>query len=63
MPEVLILDEATSSLDPSTEMNFMRSLLAMSNRPTIILISHNPSVISMCDRVYELNFNKLISLK
>lgn len=63
MPEVLILDEATSSLDPTTEMNFMRSLLALSNRPTVILISHNPLVISMCDRIYELKLSELISVK
>jgi ATP-binding cassette subfamily C protein len=52
-PELLILDEATASLDPETEAALCRTLTRLSRRTTIVAISHQPAVAQAADRVYE----------
>jgi len=51
-PAVLILDEATSSLDPETELLVMSTILNMKGRITIISVTHRDSYLNDCDRVY-----------
>lgn len=53
-PPVLILDESTSSLDPSLESQLMERLLAYRRGMTTVLISHRPSVIACCQWVIYL---------
>lgn len=52
-PDLLILDEATASLDPATEASLCRTLAALSHRTTIIAISHQPAIAEAADRVYR----------
>ena len=54
-PQILILDEATSSLDNDTEINLIQSVNKLRNKVTILMIAHRLSTLSMCDRIYELN--------
>ncbi|MHB8110092.1 MAG: ABC transporter ATP-binding protein [Syntrophorhabdaceae bacterium] len=51
-PEVLILDEATSSLDAETEKEVSNAIEAMSGKKTMIIIAHRLSTIQRCDRIY-----------
>lgn len=51
---VLILDEATSSLDPETEIMVLKSIYQLSYKPTCIIITHRPSALSMCNRIIKL---------
>lgn len=51
-PEVLILDEATSSLDAETEKEVSSAIEAMSGKKTMIIIAHRLSTIQKCDRIY-----------
>ena len=53
-PEVLILDEATSSLDQETEKAVMETLQSLRGNLTILLVSHRPSTLNLCDRVITL---------
>ena len=53
-PEVLILDEPTSALDPITELKFMKILLKMKKKKTIIIVSHKESVLKQCDRIVKI---------
>ena len=53
-PEVLILDEPTSALDPITERKFMKILLKMKKKKTIIIVSHKESVLKQCDRIVKI---------
>jgi HlyD family secretion protein len=52
---VLILDEATSSLDGMTEQELMATLLRLRGRYTIILIAQRLNTVRACDVIFELN--------
>ncbi len=53
-PEVLILDESTSALDPVLEGEVLEQLLAHRRGSTTILISHRPRVVLRADYVVYL---------
>lgn len=51
---ILILDEATSSLDPETEVNVLKAVRALPTKPTCIIITHRPSALNICNRIMKL---------
>jgi ABC-type multidrug transport system fused ATPase/permease subunit len=59
-PEVLVLDEATSSLDGETESEVMKAIANIKGKKTIIIIAHRLSTIQSCDTIFELQTGKLI---
>lgn len=50
-PEVLVLDEPTSSLDPQSENLLQQSLLSLKNEMTLFIVAHRMSTLEICDRV------------
>ena len=50
-PRLLILDEATSSVDPETEQLIQEAILRMTEERTTIIVAHRPSTIKNADRV------------
>jgi ATP-binding cassette subfamily C protein len=53
-PELLILDEATSALDPDSEVEICQTLRQLSNKLTILAISHQTALLDAADRAYRL---------
>jgi len=53
-PDILILDEFTSSLDENTEVKILNSLIKLRDKYTIILISHKLSALKICNKIYEI---------
>ena len=53
-PEILILDEATSSLDVETEENILKLLKELSLNCTIIIVSHKQNTLKICDKIISL---------
>lgn len=51
--QVLVLDEATSSLDNKTESDVLEALELVGRRCTTLVIAHRLSTIRYCDRIYE----------
>lgn len=58
-PPVLILDEATSGLDPVKEFQVLDRLLASRKGKTTIIITHRPSAIDRADWVVLIERGKL----
>ena len=59
-PGVLILDEATSSLDPGTERAVERALGRLTEGRTVITIAHRLSTAQRADRVVVLERGRLV---
>ena len=58
-PQVLILDEATASLDNETESAFMDSIEGMSGEKTIILIAHRITTVKNADIIFFLSHGRI----
>jgi len=59
-PDLLILDEPTSALDSETENAILKTFQNLSGEITIILISHNESVLNACDNTYQIQNKNII---
>ena len=55
--DVIIFDEATSSLDTHTESSVMQSIYSLKRELTIIIIAHRHSTLKNCDKIIELGSN------
>lgn len=53
-PQLLILDEATASLDPESEAAICATVKKLRGPMTILVISHQPALLEMADAVYRL---------
>jgi ABC-type multidrug transport system fused ATPase/permease subunit len=58
-PKILVLDEATSSLDVNTERDVMKSVLLLKNKITIIIVAHRLTTVENCDYIYKINNGKI----
>lgn len=59
-PKLIILDEATSSLDYENEQKFIDHVFNIDPNITIIFVSHKISALKNCKRIYDLNKLKFI---
>ncbi len=50
-PDLLVLDEATSAVDPSTEVRISRALATLTQGRTVVTIAHRLSTAEAADRV------------
>jgi ABC-type multidrug transport system fused ATPase/permease subunit len=57
-PDILVLDEPTSSLDGKTEESILRSLPAFVKDKTLLVASNKLSTLKHCDRILLLDENK-----
>jgi ABC-type multidrug transport system fused ATPase/permease subunit len=71
-PKIILLDEATSSIDPQAELRIQRALSKMLENRTSIIIAHRLSTVRAADRIIVLEkgkiieegtFNELLALK
>jgi len=53
-PKLLILDEATTALDPATEASICATLRELRGQLTILAISHQAAILEAADRAYRL---------
>lgn len=61
-PSVLVLDEATSNLDPGTEMVVERALERLMGGRTVIVVAHRLSTAARCDRIAVIDNGRLAEI-
>ena len=61
-PAVIVLDEATSSLDPATEAAVERALAAVAEGRTVVTIAHRLSTAERADRVAVMENGRLVEV-
>lgn len=57
---LLILDEATASLDIETETRIVMNLKAMTKEMTKIVVTHRPSLLDICEETYRLEERRFV---
>lgn len=60
-PKILLLDEPTSMLDDFSRKSFKEEFSGLFSRYTVILISHDPTLSDVADKVYKLDMGQLIA--
>jgi ATP-binding cassette subfamily B protein len=60
-PRVLILDDATSSVDPTKEHEIRDALTEVMRGRTTIVIAHRPATIALADRVVLLSGGRVVA--
>ena len=59
-PNILILDEATSSLDINIEKEIMKEISKLKGKKTVIIVAHRLSSVSQCDKLFKLEKGKIV---
>jgi ABC-type multidrug transport system fused ATPase/permease subunit len=59
-PDILVLDEATSSLDTETEQGVMDAVKELLGTKTIVIIAHRTTTVSYCTKVYKMDKAKIV---
>ena len=60
-PEILLLDEPTSSMDQSTEQKVIGSLREFCKDKTMLIVTHRNPILAMVDRVLVMENGNIIT--
>ena len=58
-PSILVLDEATNSLDDKSENIIIKNIIKSKKKRTIIIVTHKEKLAKYCDIVLEVNSQKI----
>jgi ATP-binding cassette subfamily B protein/subfamily B ATP-binding cassette protein MsbA len=61
-PDILILDEASSQIDPKSEQLIQRSLKKFIRDRTTIMITHRMSTLELADRILVMEAGQVLDL-
>lgn len=59
-PSLIILDEATSSIDPESEKAIQNAISTIMQGRTVIVIAHRLSTIKQCDKIFVLDSGEIV---
>ena len=60
-PQILLLDEPTSSMDQGTEKKVVESLTSATANKTMLIVTHRNPILAMVDRVFVLENGKIVA--
>ena len=60
-PQILLLDEPTSSMDQGTEKKVVDSLKEISTKKTMLIVTHRNPILTMVNRVFVLENGKIVA--
>jgi ATP-binding cassette subfamily C protein LapB len=58
-PQILLMDEPTSSMDAQSEVMFLRQLREAAGNCTLIMVTHRPAVLELVNRVVVVDAGKI----
>jgi ATP-binding cassette, subfamily B, multidrug efflux pump len=61
-PEILILDEATASIDSETEAALQRAIGAVSRARTTLIVAHRLATVRGADRIYVMHHGRIVEV-
>lgn len=61
-PDLLVLDEATTALDPETERSVCEALGRLSSTMTIVAISHQAAITAVADQVFQVRGGRVFEV-
>ena len=59
-PQILLMDEPTSSMDAQSEVMFLRHLQQAAGARTLIMVTHRPAVLELVDRIMVVDNGRLV---
>ncbi len=59
-PQILLMDEPTSSMDAQSEVMFLKQLKEAAGTRTLIMVTHRPAVLELVDRVIVVDAGKVV---
>jgi len=59
-PQILLMDEPTSSMDAQSEAMFLRQLREAAGTRTLIMVTHRPAVLELVDRVMVVDGGRVV---
>ena len=59
-PQLLVLDEATSSIDPYTELVVQKALTRLLEGRMAIIIAHRLSTVRLCDEIIVIDKGRIV---
>ncbi len=61
--KIIILDEPTSAIDPKNKNTILQVIQELSKQSTLILITHDESIMKICDRVIKMEKGRIVEDK
>ena len=59
-PQILLMDEPTSSMDAQSEMAFLRQLKEATGHCTLVMVTHRPAVLELVSRVIVVDSGRMV---
>ena len=59
-PQILLMDEPTSSMDAQSEVAFLRQLKEACGRCTLVMVTHRPAVLELVNRIVVVDSGKVV---
>ena len=60
-PQILLLDEPTSSMDQGTERKVVEALTEVSEQKTMVIVTHRNPILTMVNRVFVLENGQIVA--
>ncbi|RTL33802.1 MAG: type I secretion system permease/ATPase [Burkholderiales bacterium] len=59
-PQILLMDEPTSSMDAQSEMAFLRQLRDAAGSATLVVVTHRPAVLELVQRIVVVDAGRVV---
>ena len=59
-PQILLMDEPTSSMDAQSEVAFLRQLKEAAGDCTLVMVTHRPAVLELVQRIVVVDAGRVV---